>query len=235
MAISSQLRKLHSRLPLVMLRDREILSQRLKKIQKRSKGKVTHKQLLQQLTALEKRVEASVHEKEGRLARRPKVTFPENLPITSKLNDIIHTIKENQVIIISGETGSGKSTQIPKMCLDAGRGIMGKIGCTQPRRIAATTIAQRIAEELGEEIGQSVGYKFRFRDKTPQDAYIKIMTDGMLLAETQRDPRLYEYDTLIIDEAHERSLNIDFLLGILKTLLSARPELKIIITSASWP
>jgi ATP-dependent helicase HrpA len=110
---------------------------------------------------------------------------------------------------------------------------MGKIGCTQPRRIAATTIAKRIAEELGEGIGQSVGYKIRFRDKTPQDAYIKIMTDGMLLAETQRDPRLYEYDTLIIDEAHERSLNIDFLLGILKTLLAARPELKIIITSAT--
>jgi len=169
----------------------------------------------------------------SRLARRPKVTFPENLPITAKLNDIIHTIKRNQVIIISGETGSGKSTQIPKMCLEAGRGITGKIGCTQPRRIAATTIARRIAEELGEEIGRSVGYKIRFRDKTPQDAYIKIMTDGMLLAETQTDPRLYEYDTLIIDEAHERSLNIDFLLGILKTLLVARPELKIIITSAT--
>jgi len=133
------------------------------------------------------------------------------------------------VIIVSGDTGSGKSPQIPKMCLEAGRGIVGKIGCTQPRRIAASTMAHRIAEELGENLGESMGYKVRFRERTPRSAYIKILTDGMLLAETLRDPNLYQYDTLIIDEAHERTINIDFLLGILKTLLKTRPELKVII------
>ncbi|HYQ60000.1 MAG TPA: ATP-dependent RNA helicase HrpA, partial [Desulfatiglandales bacterium] len=157
----------------------------------------------------------------------------ESLPITSKREQIVRLIRENQVVIVSGETGCGKSTQIPKMCLEAGRGLAGKIGCTQPRRIAAITIAHRIAEELGEEIGRSVGYKIRFREKASKQAFIKIMTDGMLLAETQGDPGLYEYDTLIIDEAHERSLNIDFILGILRTLLPRRPELKVIITSAT--
>jgi ATP-dependent helicase HrpA len=166
-------------------------------------------------------------------ARRPAVTYPENLPITPKAPEIIRALQENQVVIISGETGSGKSTQIPKMCIEAGRGILGKIACTQPRRIAATTIAHRIAEEMGEALGRSVGYKIRFRDRTDPAGYIKIVTDGMLLAETQADPRLCEYDTLIIDEAHERSLNIDFLLGITKTLLAQRPELKLIITSAT--
>ncbi|MCK4336533.1 MAG: ATP-dependent RNA helicase HrpA, partial [Candidatus Aminicenantes bacterium] len=160
-------------------------------------------------------------------------SFPEELPITSKSRDIIRAIKENQVVIISGETGCGKSTQIPKMCIKAGLGTYGQIACTQPRRIAATTIAKRIAEEMGENLGRSVGYKIRFKDRTPHSAYIKILTDGMLLAETQADPLLYEYDTLIIDEAHERSLNIDFLLGIARSLLVSRPELKLIITSAT--
>jgi ATP-dependent helicase HrpA len=179
------------------------------------------------------RLEQSIRERNARLRRRPAVHFPGALPITAKRHEIVRAIKENPVVIISGETGCGKSTQIPKMCLEAGRGIAGKIACTQPRRIAAITIAHRIAEELGETIGRSVGYKIRFQDKTSPEAYIKIMTDGMLLAETQSDHRLYEYDTFIIDEAHERSLNIDFLLGITKTLLAARPELKIIITSAT--
>ncbi len=129
--------------------------------------------------------------------------------------------------------GCGKSTQIPKMCLEAGRGVAGLVGCTQPRRIAAVTIAYRIAEELGEELGRSVGYKIRFQDRTPRDGYVKIMTDGILLAETQGDRRLLDYDTVIIDEAHERSLNIDFLLGIMRRLLDERPELKLIITSAT--
>ena len=129
--------------------------------------------------------------------------------------------------------GRGKSTQIPKMCLAAGRGIDGKIACTQPRRIAATTIAGRIAEELGETVGHSVGYKIRFKDRTGKGAYIKVLTDGMLLAVTQQDPRLGEYDTIIVDEAHERSLNIDFILGILKNLLKKRKDLKLIITSAT--
>ena len=137
------------------------------------------------------------------------------------------------MVIISGETGSGKSTQIPKFCLAAGRGIDGKIGCTQPRRIAATTVARRVAEELGEEIGKSVGYKIRFKDRTHPDSFIKFMTDGILLAEAQGDPEMNEYDTIIVDEAHERSLNIDFILGILKTLLRKRKDLKLIVTSAT--
>lgn len=168
-----------------------------------------------------------------RIKNLPRITYPEELPIFSRCGDIVKAIRENQVVIISGETGSGKSTQIPKMCLEAGRGIKGRIGCTQPRRIAASTISRRIAEELGEELGKSVGYKIRFKDRTPRNAYIKVMTDGMLLAETRGDPLLHEYDTLIIDEAHERSLNIDFILGIIRNLLKRRPELKVIITSAT--
>ena len=155
------------------------------------------------------------------------------LPITDAKAEIIDSIQKNPVTIISGETGSGKTTQIPKFCLAAGRGIDGKIVCTQPRRIAATTVAARIAEELGEVLGQSVGYKIRFQDKTDPDAYIKVVTDGILLAETQGDPWLNEYDTIIVDEAHERSLNIDFVLGILKQLIRRRRNLKLIITSAT--
>ncbi|MFO7667022.1 MAG: ATP-dependent RNA helicase HrpA [Desulfobacterales bacterium] len=163
----------------------------------------------------------------------PGFGFDPVLPITAKKNEIIESISKNQIVIISGETGSGKTTQIPKFCLAAGRGIKGKIGCTQPRRIAAITVAARIAEELGEEIGKSVGYKIRFTDKTHKEAYIKIMTDGILLAEAHKDPFLSEYDTIIVDEAHERNLNIDFILGMLKTLLKKRKSLKLIITSAT--
>ncbi len=163
----------------------------------------------------------------------PKPLFDPALPITAKKDEIIKSISKNQIVIISGETGSGKTTQIPKFCLAAGRGINGKIGCTQPRRIAAITVAARIAEELGEETGKSVGYKIRFMDKTRKDSYIKIMTDGILLAEAHNDPYLNEYDTLIVDEAHERNLNIDFILGVLKALLAKRKDLKLIITSAT--
>jgi ATP-dependent helicase HrpA len=233
MSISRQIQRIRRQLPRIMLRYREGLSRRLEKICGESEAKGASGRLPYQLNGLEKRIEKSVLEMEGRLARRPLVTYPDNLPIAANRDKIINALIENQVVIISGETGCGKSTQLPKMCMEAGRGIAGKIGCTQPRRIAATTIGYRIAEELGEDIGLSVGYKIRFSDKTSPDAYIKIMTDGMLLAETQHDPRLYEYDTLIIDEAHERSLNIDFLLGIVKTLLVVRPELKLIITSAT--
>ena len=189
--------------------------------------------LLDELAALETRLIDSARERESRSRRRPPLHFPFDLPITARRNDIVRAIRSRQVVIISGETGCGKSTQIPKMCLEASRGVAGKIACTQPRRIAAVTIAHRIADEMGEPLGRSVGYKIRFQDRTPREAYVKIMTDGMLLAETQSDPRLMEYDTLIIDEAHERSLNIDFLLGIARTLLDARPELKLIITSAT--
>ena len=163
----------------------------------------------------------------------PELTWNYDLPITNKKDEIIDLISKNRVLIISGETGSGKTTQIPKFCIAAGRGIDGKIGCTQPRRIAATTVARRLAEEFGEEFGKSVGYKIRFKDKTSGDAFIKIMTDGILLAETRNDKYLNEYDTIIVDEAHERSLNIDFILGILKILLKKRKDFKVIITSAT--
>ena len=137
------------------------------------------------------------------------------------------------MVIVCGETGSGKTTQLPKICLSIGRGAAGFIGHTQPRRIAARTVADRIAEELGQPIGKAVGYKIRFNDKTHAESLVKLMTDGILLAESQNDPYLTQYDTIIIDEAHERSLNIDFLLGYLKWLLPKRPDLKIIITSAT--
>ncbi len=234
MSIAENIKKIESILPRTMLRDRSLISYRLKKIKNPGKkGRGSKKSPADILSGLLARAEKSALERQKREAAAPKVSYPEELPITSKKNEIVNAIKNNQVLIISGETGSGKSTQIPKMCIEAGRGLAGKIGCTQPRRIAASTISRRIAEELGETPGKSVGYKVRFKDRTPPDAYIKIMTDGILLAETQGDAFLNEYDTLIIDEAHERSLNIDFILGILRTLIPKRPELKIIITSAT--
>src|SRR5512139_2454328 len=168
-----------------------------------------------------------------RRAPLPAITFPEELPVSGRREDIARAIEAHQVVIVSGETGSGKTTQLPKICLALGRGERGLIGHTQPRRPAASTIARRIAQELGTPPGEVVGYKVRFTDHTRPGASIKLMTDGILLAETQGDPLLAAYDTLIIDEAHERSLNIDFLLGYLKQLLPRRPDLKIIITSAT--
>ena len=169
-------------------------------------------------------------------SRRLEIRFPEELPVSGQRQIIKDALQNHQVVIVCGETGSGKTTQLPKICLDLGRGTIngGKlIGHTQPRRIAATATAKRIAQELGSPIGQDVGYQVRFADKTSNTASIKLMTDGILLAETQRDPQLKAYDTLIIDEAHERSLNIDFLLGYLRQLLPKRPDLKLIITSAT--
>jgi ATP-dependent helicase HrpA len=163
----------------------------------------------------------------------PPLRFPQDLPISAKKQDIIDSIKNNQVTIITGETGSGKTTQIPKMCLAAGCGLRGIIGLTQPRRIAAVSIAQRIAAELGEECGKSIAYKIRFEEKSSTEPLIKVMTDGILLAETVKDRNLLAYDTIIVDEAHERSLNIDFILGYLRTLLAKRKDLKLIITSAT--
>jgi len=168
-----------------------------------------------------------------RLSKLPKSEFDNTLPVHEKLEEIKKAIAENQVTIICGETGSGKTTQLPKICLELGRGAAGLIGHTQPRRLAARSVAERIAEELKSEIGSAVGYKVRFTDHTSRDACVKLMTDGILLAETQTDRYLTAYDTIIIDEAHERSLNIDFLLGYLKQLLPRRPDLKVIITSAT--
>jgi len=161
------------------------------------------------------------------------ISYPAALPISQRKDEIAAAIRDNQVIIVAGETGSGKTTQLPKICLDAGRGAAGQIGHTQPRRIAARTVAERIADELDTELGTAVGYKVRFTDKSSDSTLIKVMTDGILLAEMQRDRRLQRYDTLIIDEAHERSLNIDFILGYLRRLLPTRPDLKVIITSAT--
>src|SRR5512136_2777681 len=163
----------------------------------------------------------------------PKIIYPADLPITTRRTDIVRAIRKHRTVVITGETGSGKTTQIPKMCLEAGRGRPGLIGCTQPRRVATVTVAHRIAEELGEEIGHSVGYQIRFEDRSGRNNRIKLMTDGILLNEAQNDPYLRRYDTIIVDEAHERSLNIDFVLGMLLTLLRKRRDLRIIITSAT--
>jgi len=167
------------------------------------------------------------------LLKKILISCPSGLPICSVWDDLVSAVRQNQVIIVSGETGSGKTTQLPKICLAAGRGTHRKIACTQPRRVAAITVAARVAEELGPHGPGLVGYKIRFRDSTGPETRIKFVTDGMLLAEVQQDPRLRAYDTIIVDEAHERSLNIDFLLGILRRLLPVRPGLKVIITSAT--
>ena len=187
----------------------------------------------EQLSRIRGRIRSSAEEKQRRKLRKYRYNWNDSLPITARKDEIIKTIRENQVVVLAGETGSGKTTQIPKFCLAAGRGVEGKIGCTQPRRIAALSVAERIAGEMGEKPGKTVGYKIRFQDKDDPLGAVKIMTDGILLAETQGDAWLNEYDTLIIDEAHERSLNIDFILGILRRLIQKRKDLKLIITSAT--
>jgi len=199
--------------------------------------KLQHKRnqdgLLSALDRLRQEIDLAIQRLETRKRNVPSPQFPEELPICKRLEDIQNAIMNNQVVVIAGETGSGKTTQIPKICLTLGRGISGMIGHTQPRRIAARSIAARIAEELKSEVGRHVGYQIRFSDKVSEQSYIKLMTDGILLAEVQNDRFLNAYDTIIIDEAHERSLNIDFLIGYLKQLLPKRPDLKLIITSAT--
>ena len=194
----------------------------------RSESKDNSKKWLQLCIAVAKSQDAA----EARRLRLPSIEYPD-LPVSARAEEIRLQIENNQVVIIAGETGSGKTTQIPKICLQAGRGVRGLIGHTQPRRIAARTVAERIAQELKSPLGDAVGYQVRFSDQTSPNSFIKLMTDGILLAEIQRDRYLSKYDTIIIDEAHERSLNIDFLLGYLKSLLLKRPELKLIITSAT--
>ncbi|WP_228983294.1 ATP-dependent RNA helicase HrpA [Streptomyces sp. DH12] len=168
-----------------------------------------------------------------RASRVPAVTYPPQLPVSQKKDEILEAIRDHQVVIVAGETGSGKTTQIPKICLELGRGVRGMVGHTQPRRIAARTVAERVAQELGTPLGEAVGWKVRFTDQVGSDTFVKLMTDGILLAEIQTDRELRAYDTIIIDEAHERSLNIDFLLGYLAQLLPRRPDLKVVITSAT--
>ncbi|MFI8004111.1 ATP-dependent RNA helicase HrpA [Streptomyces sp. NPDC086010] len=170
----------------------------------------------------------------ARAARLPALSYPDELPVSQKKDEILEAIRDHQVVIVAGETGSGKTTQIPKICMELGRGVRGMIGHTQPRRIAARTVAERVADELKTPLGETVGWKVRFTDQVnPESTYLKLMTDGILLAEIQTDRELLAYDTIIIDEAHERSLNIDFLLGYLARLLPKRPDLKVVITSAT--
>ena len=208
-----------------MLSDVHRLRRSLKKL---NKGKDRDK--LEQLGG---EIEQSIAIAKKRKQNVPVISYPDDLPIAQKKTLIKETILQHQVTILCGETGSGKTTQLPKICLDIGLGIRGKIGHTQPRRLAARAVSQRIAEELNTELGNEVGYKVRFSDLSDNSSYIKLMTDGILLAECNHDPYLNQYDTIIVDEAHERSLNIDFLLGYLKRLIKKRKDLKIIITSAT--
>ncbi|MEW6485810.1 MAG: ATP-dependent RNA helicase HrpA [Pseudomonadota bacterium] len=226
----SPLSSLFSRTEPLILRDRQKIRRRLTGAEK-----VKNPQARAEITS---KIEQDIAEAETRLALRlasaPKeIEFPDNLPVSQKQQEIAEAISNHQVVIIAGETGSGKTTQIPKICLALGRGNRGLIGHTQPRRLAARTVATRIAEEMKSPLGDVVGYKVRFNDQVSDNSRIKLMTDGILLAEIQQDRLLLQYDTLIIDEAHERSLNIDFLLGYLRELLPRRPDLKVIITSAT--
>jgi ATP-dependent helicase HrpA len=217
--------------PAAMLRDQHTARSRLKRAEELVRTGRPADQLLKQAAG---DLERSVALRRQRQASLPKPRFPDHLPVVERRGEIAEVIGKHQVIVLCGETGSGKTTQLPKICLELGRGVAGMIGHTQPRRIAARSVASRIAQELDTAVGQVVGFKVRFTDKSSNEAtYIKLMTDGILLAETQGDRYLEQYDTIIIDEAHERSLNIDFLLGYLKQLLPRRPDLKVIITSAT--
>ena len=169
----------------------------------------------------------------ARLTATGALAVPGSLPVADHVDELLRAIRDHQVVIVAGETGSGKSTQLPKLCLQLGLGVDGLIGHTQPRRVAARTIAERIAEETGTELGDAIGYAVRFTDRVGPATLVKVMTDGILLAEIQRDRMLRRYQVLIIDEAHERSLNVDFLLGYLTRLLPERPDLKLIVTSAT--
>ncbi|MCE5269593.1 MAG: ATP-dependent RNA helicase HrpA, partial [Planctomycetaceae bacterium] len=185
------------------------------------------------LAKLGEAVRRSAALRQTRRSGVPPIRYDDDLPVSTRRGEIASAIRDNQVVIICGETGSGKSTQLPKICLEMGRGIDGLIGHTQPRRIAARSVAARIADELASPLGRDVGFKVRFAESLSPQTYIKLMTDGILLAETQGDPYLNQYDTIILDEAHERSLNIDFLMGYLKRLLPKRRDLRVIITSAT--
>jgi len=214
----------------LLLTDVQLISQLARRItQRRSRRQPTGREL----ESLERRLEDARRRAERRRASVPAVSYPEDLPVSQRIEEIREAITENQVVVVCGETGSGKTTQLPKACLAAGRGLSGLIGHTQPRRIAARSVATRLADELGVQLGRQVGFKVRFAEKGSDQGLIRVMTDGILLAEIQSDPELLRYDTLIIDEAHERSLNIDFLLGYLKRLLPRRPDLRLLITSAT--
>jgi len=218
--VSPSASELRERLPGLMLRDARRLQSQL------DRGRTSLEDLAREVEAAEQRVAR-------RRSAVPDIRYPESLPVSERKDEILATIRDHQVVILAGETGSGKSTQLPKICLELGRGVQGVIGHTQPRRLAARTVAERVAEELGTDIGDVVGYTVRFTDKGGDRTLVRVMTDGILLAELQRDRLLSRYDTIIVDEAHERSLNIDFILGYLRQLLPRRPDLKVIVTSAT--
>ena len=222
--------ELKTLLPRCLLPDWVRLGSRLVRLLRDQHHPDRHDALLNRLL---EQARASAALREQRCLQVPRISYPPDLPITARKDEIVAAIRANQVVILAGETGSGKTTQIPKMCLEAGLGIEAKIGCTQPRRVAALSISRRIAEELNVHWGKEIGCKIRFDDRSSPQTYIKLMTDGILLAETQGDPDLSEYNAIILDEAHERSLNIDFLLGYLKGLLARRQDLKLIVTSAT--
>ena len=227
--------QLNAALATCMLADRHGLRRKIREVadlQKTADSKSTEKadRLLAEIV---RKISSSHQKYQARLNALPKPEYELDLPVTARREEIKAAIAKHQVVIVCGETGSGKTTQLPKICLELGRGVSGLIGHTQPRRIAARSVASRIAQELKSPLGEVVGYKVRFNDKLSESSYVKLMTDGILLAETQGDHFLNAYDTIIIDEAHERSLNIDFLLGYLKQLLVKRPDLKVIVTSAT--
>lgn len=220
---------LRARLPELTLRDEHRIRRRFDRLRSLHGDEQRGAELL--------KIAADIEQSEARVARRratvPRVSYPPQLPVSARKDDLLEAIRDNQVVVVAGETGSGKTTQLPKICLELGRGVRGAIAHTQPRRLAARTVAERIAEELDVPLGDAVGYAVRFNDRTSEDTLVRLVTDGLLLAQIQRDPLLRRYDTIIVDEAHERSLNIDFLLGCIKRILPRRPELKLIITSAT--
>ncbi len=216
------------RLDQAMLADRWALGQRLRRLDRARRAGAGG-----EWEKIVRAIDASCQRAQGRRAALPRPTYPPELPVAMRAGEIADAIRRSPVVVVCGETGSGKTTQLPKICLEIGRGVFGTIAHTQPRRLAARSVAARIAQELGTSLGEAVGYKVRFADRTSPGGFVKLMTDGILLAETQGDRFLNAYDTIIVDEAHERSLNIDFLLGYLKQLLPRRPDLKIVVTSAT--
>ncbi|MEY4119316.1 MAG: ATP-dependent helicase HrpA [Planctomycetota bacterium] len=227
----SPLADLLSKLEFVLPRDRRELRARIGGLEKRLRDGAAPDP--RALRVVEDAITRSIADRERRASIVPKVGYPSELPVTAALPALRDAIGAHQVVVVAGETGSGKSTQLPKLCLELGRGVLGRIAHTQPRRIAARSVARRVADELGVKLGGVIGVKVRFGDESGRDTLVKVLTDGMLLAETRGDSRLDEYDTIIVDEAHERSLNIDFLLGYIRRLLPRRPDLKVILTSAT--
>src|SRR3954462_755366 len=223
-------RALRARLRDLTLRDEHRLVRRLDKLRRATDDDARAKALAALVADVE-RAEARVGRR--RAAVPGPIAYPPELPVSARRDDRLAAIRDNQVVVVAGETGSGKTTQIPKMCLELGRGVRGAIAHTQPRRIAARTVAERIADELKVPLGGAVGFAVRFSDRSSDETLVRLMTDGLLLAEVKRDPLLRRYDTIVVDEAHERSLNIDFLLGVVKRILPRRPDLKLIITSAT--